>query len=127
MNNSQPRKKRVRKSLLVGFGAVAVLLLAVIIVLGVSLFPEQEGKEITSYHPFRSAEAKELYLKSYDQKAKKWPVVSETRMVDTSYDRTFVRISGPEGAPPLVLLHGMGGNSLQWIPNIEALSGHYRT
>jgi pimeloyl-ACP methyl ester carboxylesterase len=46
--------------------------------------------------------------------------------VDTSYGQTFVRMSGPTGAPPLVLLHGGGGNSLQWIPNIEALSKSYR-
>jgi hypothetical protein len=38
----------------------------------------------SSYHPFRSAEAKEKYLKLYDLRAKKWPVVSESRMVDTS-------------------------------------------
>ena len=35
-------------------------------------------------------------------------------------------MSGPVGAPPLVLLHGAGGDSLQWIPNIEALSMSYR-
>jgi pimeloyl-ACP methyl ester carboxylesterase len=46
--------------------------------------------------------------------------------VDTSYGQTFVRISGPAGAPPLVLLHGGGGNSLQWIPNIVALSGSFK-
>lgn len=83
--------------------------------------------EITPYHPFRSAKAKEQYLQLYDMKAKKWPVPSETRMVDTSYGQTFVRISGPADAPPLVLLHGGSGNSLQWIPNIEALSGVFNT
>jgi pimeloyl-ACP methyl ester carboxylesterase len=46
-------------------------------------------------------------------------------MVDTSYGQTFVRLSGPVDAPPLVLLHGAGGDSLQWIPNIEALSKSY--
>ena len=81
---------------------------------------------MTSYHPFRSATAKAQYLKLYDMRAKKWPVHSETRFVDTSYGQTFVRMSGPAGAPPLVLLHGGGGNSLQWIPNIEALSRNYR-
>jgi pimeloyl-ACP methyl ester carboxylesterase len=47
-------------------------------------------------------------------------------MVHTSYGQTFVRVSGPDTAPPLVLLHGVGGHSLQWIPNVEALSAHYR-
>jgi len=81
---------------------------------------------MTAYHPFRSATAKAQYLKLYDLRAKKWPVDSETGLVDTSYGQTFVRMSGPVGAPPLVLLHGAGGNSLQWLPNIEALSKSYR-
>jgi pimeloyl-ACP methyl ester carboxylesterase len=70
--------------------------------------------------------AKEQYLKLYDMRAKKWPVESQTRLVDTPYGQTFVRISGPGAAPPLVLLHGAGGDSLQWIPNIEALTKRYR-
>ena len=81
---------------------------------------------ITAYHPFRSAAAKEQYLKLYDKRVKKWPVDSQTRLVDTSYGQTFVRLSGPVGAPPLALMHGAGGDSLQWIPNIEALSRRYR-
>ena len=81
---------------------------------------------MTPYHPFRSATAKEQYLKLYDIRVQKWPVDSQTRLVDTSYGQTFVRMSGPSGAPPLVLLHGAGGDSLQWIPNIEALSRSYR-
>jgi pimeloyl-ACP methyl ester carboxylesterase len=81
---------------------------------------------MTASHPFRSATAKAQYLKLYDLRAKKWPVDSKTRLVDTSYGQTFVRMSGPAGAPPLVLLHGAGSNSLQWMPNIEALSTNYR-
>jgi pimeloyl-ACP methyl ester carboxylesterase len=83
--------------------------------------------EITPYHPFKSEKAKERYLTFYDTEAKKWPVNSETKMVDTSYGHTFLRISGPVGAQPLVLLPGLSASSLMWIPNIKALSEHYRT
>lgn len=82
--------------------------------------------QLTADHPFRSQAAKEQYLKFYEMRAKKWPVESQTRFVDTFYGQTFVRICGPVGAPPLVLLHGAGGDSLQWIPNIEALSESFR-
>jgi pimeloyl-ACP methyl ester carboxylesterase len=40
---------------------------------------------------------------------------------------TFVRVTGPPGAPPLVLLHGAATTSLMWAPNIETLSRHFRT
>lgn len=83
--------------------------------------------EITEFHPFKSVEAKENYLKLYDEWAKEWPILSEIKMVETSYGETFVRISGPKDAPPLVLLHTMASNSLMWIPNIEELSKNYRT
>ena len=82
--------------------------------------------KINAYHPFRSPAAKDRYLKLYEMRAKMWPVDSQTRLSATSYGQTFVRMSGPDGAQPLVLLHGGGGNSLQWIPNIEALARSHR-
>ena len=48
-------------------------------------------------------------------------------MVSTSYGQTFVRISGPKNAQPIVLLPGGGRSSLMWKNNIEALSEDYRT
>jgi pimeloyl-ACP methyl ester carboxylesterase len=48
-------------------------------------------------------------------------------LVDTPSGQTYVRISGQPADPPLVLLHGVRGNSLMWVPNIAALSAHYRT
>ncbi len=83
--------------------------------------------EMTPYHPFRSEEARKLYLEFYDAKAKEWPVESETRMVETSYGQTLVRLSGPADAPPLVLLPGASANSLMWMPNIQDLSRDFRT
>lgn len=82
--------------------------------------------EISEFHPFKSAKLRDSFLKEYDQRAENWPVPSETKMIDTPYGRTFVRICGPENAKPLVLLHGAGANSLMWIPSVEALSAHFR-
>lgn len=83
--------------------------------------------ETVSYHPFRSEKDKVEYLTQYDRRAKEWPVASETRLVDTFFGQTFVRISGPSEAQPLVLLPGSVINSLMWAPNIKALSKQYRT
>jgi pimeloyl-ACP methyl ester carboxylesterase len=83
--------------------------------------------EILEYHPFKSIEAKEKYLKMYNEKLKEWPIHSESKIIDTSYGQTFVQISGSSDAPPLVLLTGLGGNSLSWIPQIKELSQQFRT
>jgi pimeloyl-ACP methyl ester carboxylesterase len=81
----------------------------------------------SEYYPFRSPEAKADYLNFYDQASELWPVDSETREVETCCGRTFVRISGPASAPPLVLLPGYSAHSLMWLPNIAAFSEHTRT
>lgn len=81
-----------------------------------------------TYFPYRSAKARDSYFTFYDAlAAKEWPVVSEERMVRTSYGETFVRVTGPDGAPPLVLLPGAVSTSLMWAPNIKALSEACRT
>jgi len=83
---------------------------------------------ISAWYPYRSAEVRDSVLAFYDSLAARvWPVASEERMVPTSQGRTFVRISGPTGAPPLVLLHGAGATSLMWSPNVRALSEECRT
>jgi pimeloyl-ACP methyl ester carboxylesterase len=80
------------------------------------------------YYPYRTAAARDLCIRYLDGlAAREWPIASEERMVPTTFGATFVRVSGPPGAPALVLLHGAGTTSLQWAPNIEALSREYRT
>jgi pimeloyl-ACP methyl ester carboxylesterase len=80
-----------------------------------------------TFHPFRSEQAKADYETYYSQKAKAWPVPSESRLVDTPSGRTFVRVSGRISDPPLVLLSGARGTSLMWANSIAALSARYRT
>ena len=105
MNIAQLKKQQILKFLLIGCGTITLLAVAIVIGVGIWLFTGREDINMTSYHPFRSAPAKAQYLKLYDMRAKKWPVESETRFVHTAYGQTFIRMSGPAGAPPLVLLH----------------------
>ncbi len=79
------------------------------------------------HYPFRSASAREEYLAFYDRRAERWPLPSETRTVPTSFGETFVRISGPKDAPPLVLLPGMSSNGLMWETIVEPFARRYRT
>jgi pimeloyl-ACP methyl ester carboxylesterase len=79
-------------------------------------------------YPFRSARTRDRYLAFYDDRAaRRWPAASEDRTVRTNQGETFVRVSGPADAPPLVLLPGVRTNSRGWSPMIAGLSRAYRT
>jgi len=106
--------------------AFAILALFLFIAPG-QIIKQHALMDISEWHPFRTAKAKEEYLKLYAQEANIWPIASETRMVNTSWGQTFVRISGPVDGPPLVLLHGASATSLMWAPNVKALSAGHRT
>jgi pimeloyl-ACP methyl ester carboxylesterase len=124
------KKSRIRKLLkytLLGYAAISLLIIAVIVWIYISYLSGPGAFSMNEYHPFRSESAKEEYLEHYDAKAEEWPLDSEERMVSTSYGQTFVRISGPKDAPPIVLLPGGGTSSLMWKDNIVALSENYRT
>lgn len=62
-------------------------------------------------HPFRSARAKAEYQALYMERAKAWPVTSETQLIETPSGQTFVRSSGHLTDPPLILLPGSRGTS----------------
>lgn len=116
--------KKFNKSYIYALLILSFFILNIVLPLTV---PQLVLMQKTKHHPFRSQKAKERYLELYDSRAKLWPVPSETRMVETSFGQTFVRISGPLEAPPLVLLPGANTTSLLWIPNIKTLSEFYRT
>ncbi len=80
----------------------------------------------SEYHPFRSESARDEYLAFYDAQAAHWPVPSESRMVATEEGQTYVRISGPVGGPPLVLLPAGRSNSTCWTPLVADLAETFR-
>lgn len=65
-------------------------------------------------------------LRRYREVLGAWPVPSEERRVPTREGETFVLVSGPEGAPPLVLCHGSGANAARWLDDIPLWAKHFR-
>jgi pimeloyl-ACP methyl ester carboxylesterase len=88
---------------------------------------KQDNMTCAEYHNFRTAEARAEYFAALEVREKRWPISSENCFIETSWAKTFVRISGAVDSPSLVLMHGMAGNSLSWEPNIKALSECFRT
>lgn len=102
-----------------------VLRLALI---GVSLFVFVRllfGAEITSI--YKSPQIKARFMEIYNQKMTEWPVTYEDEFVDTQYGVVHVIVSGPEDAPPMLLLHASAVSSWSWKYNVAELSQHYRT
>ncbi len=80
----------------------------------------------TDYHPFRSAEARERYLAFYETQAAKWPVPSETRVVQTDDGETFVRHQRSGRWSATGTLPAGRTPATCWIPLVEALSKDFR-
>lgn len=75
---------------------------------------------------YKSPKAYAKAMASYDNALTRWPIPYESLLLKTSFGKTWIMKSGPEGAKPLVLLHGGGGNSGMWIYNIEKLSQYFQ-
>lgn len=118
---------RFLKYLLIFLGSMTLLMISFGAWIYFSLIAGPGSFEINDFHPFKSAKAKTEYFTFEEKLAKKWPVTSVEKVVETTFGTTFIRISGPDDAPPLVLLPGGGTCSLIWRENIKALSEEYRT
>lgn len=75
---------------------------------------------------YRSAEGARAVEARYREVLARWPVPSRQFHVPTRQGETFVVACGPEAAPPLVLLHGSGFNSVSWMGDVAAWSAHFR-
>ena len=76
---------------------------------------------------YKSPEVEARFLEMYDEKMEAWPVPYEDVFVDTAYGQVHVIVSGPEDAPPMLLLHASGVPAWSWVYNVEELSRRYRT
>ena len=79
-------------------------------------------------HPsvFKTPEGEATFLAAYDAAMKSWPVSCEEMELPSQFGMTHVVVSGPQGAPPLVLLHGYMATSMMWSPNIADFSKAHR-
>jgi len=67
---------------------------------------------------YKSPEGQEQVLARYAEVLGRWPVPCEHRRVPTCEGETFIVVSGPPAAPPVVLLHGSGANSAMWLRDV---------
>jgi pimeloyl-ACP methyl ester carboxylesterase len=75
---------------------------------------------------FGTIENETKLMSIYDERLSRWPVPYECIYVPTPFGDTHVIVSGPEDAPPLVLIHALGVNATMWLPNVLDLSRHFR-
>jgi pimeloyl-ACP methyl ester carboxylesterase len=81
---------------------------------------------MSEFAPFRSAAARETYLARHAERSRDWPQPWSERMVPTPLGETYVRVCGPESAPPLVMLPGVGSPSYLLAPQAHGLASRFR-
>src|SRR6187455_1571015 len=73
-----------------------------------------------------SPEGKAEVMRDYQVIMDHWPVAFNELTVPTSFGETYVIVSGPVDAPPVILLHALLATAASWYRNVEALSRSYR-
>lgn len=74
---------------------------------------------------YKSPQGEEMMMDFYDRMLANWPVEYSETDVETSFGMTHVIISGSEGNPPLVLLHGSTSNATTWAGDISGYSKEF--
>ncbi|MGC7102135.1 alpha/beta fold hydrolase [Amycolatopsis lurida] len=75
---------------------------------------------------FKTEAGQRAIMRRYEEILASWPVPAERHQVPTKAGETFVLVSGPEDALPLVLLHGSGSNAAMWAGDVEAWAQRFR-
>ena len=82
---------------------------------------------MSTYIPmFTSPEGETEVMSTYEAIMKQWTVPYKELSISTSFGETHVIASGPESAPPVVLLHALLTSAMLWYRNVETLSQSYR-
>jgi len=123
---TKPKKRRLLRILGIGCATVILMVLGLAGWIALQVRAMNRPVVVDGVHPFKSAAKRDRYLANYDARAERWPVPSKDVYVDTSWGETFVRISGPEDGPTLILLPGANATGLMYEPNIAAWAEHYR-
>ncbi|MBI9049972.1 MAG: alpha/beta fold hydrolase [Anaerolineaceae bacterium] len=76
---------------------------------------------------YATPEIRTQHLQIYDQKMEQWPTAFEDVYVDTTYGKAHVIVSGPEDAPPMLLLNAAAMSGWSWLYNVGEFNTEYRT
>jgi len=98
----------------------------VLILISIIMLSKSNVQEVTGQSIYNNSENKELIYKLYDEKLSRWPVSYENIDVETTYGKTNIIASGDINNPAVFLIHPMGLTATVWLPNVAALSEHYR-
>ncbi|MFF5113169.1 alpha/beta fold hydrolase [Streptosporangium sp. NPDC000509] len=79
----------------------------------------------TAVGRFVDDEAKERFLRAYEDAMDLWPGLREEYDVETGFGTVRVYRAGASRGEPIVLLHGHGANSSTWYPLIAAFGAHH--
>ncbi len=76
---------------------------------------------------YRTKKQQKIILETYDKLLNEWGCPFLEKDIATSYGTTHIIEAGKDGAPPLVLFHGVGDDSaLMWIYNAAFLAEHFK-
>ena len=75
---------------------------------------------------YRSEEGERAVQDRYRLFLKYWPAANQQLRVPTREGETFIVACGDENAPPLLLLHGSGGNAAMWMGDVAIWAQRFR-
>ena len=75
---------------------------------------------------YRTPQGEQAVRDAYRAVLANWPTPSEQRRIPTRQGETFVLVSGPRDAPPLVVFHGAQANAARWMLEAYAWSQVFR-